>query len=161
MGINIGASELYSFSKTPLSYSQQKFRDSRMFASSAVELLMSYALNVSNIPTYQVNSSVYMKFFKPKVPVLILVGTYDANTQNGLGYWYQEGLGSMATVLNVPYNCHIPVTYDAPCVDGIVMQWFNSLGKSYDASCLSQIQEPDWDGSTQISRNYSYTIFGT
>jgi len=156
----IGVSELYSFSPHPLSYSQQVQRSARMFASGA-ELLVSYARNVTDFPRYEVDSSVYMKFATPTIPVLILVGTYDANTENGLGYWFQRGLGSMATVLNVPYNSHITLSADDLCVDSIVLQFFESLGKSYDTTCLNNFAAPDWDGSSQAVRNYSMQIFGT
>ena len=161
VAVTIGSSELYSFSKLPMAYTQQVQRSARMFATASVEMLLAYARNVTDYPLYTVNSSFYLKFAKPKVPVLILVGTYDGNTENGLGYWFQEGLGSKATLLNVPYNSHVTVAADNPCVDTIVLQFFNSLGKSYDISCLNSIPEPDWDGSSQTSRNYSYQIFGT
>jgi len=161
VAIAIGTSELYSYSKTPLSYSQQVQRSARMFASGSVEMLVAYGRNVTDLPLYTVNSTVYMKFAQPKVPVLILVGTFDANTENGLGYWLQEGLGHNTTLLNVPYNSHVTVAYDSPCVNNIVLQFFNSLGTNYDASCLQQIQEPNWDGSSQTSKNYSYQVFGT
>jgi pimeloyl-ACP methyl ester carboxylesterase len=159
--VNIAVSEVYSYSKSPLDYTRQVQRSSRMFADSGVELMISYARNVTEFPIYQVNPSVYMKFFQPKVPVLILVGTYDANTENGLGAWFQEGLGSMATLLNVPYNSHVTFSYDNPCVNNIILDFFESLGTSYDASCLQDIPNPDWDGSSQEVQDYSYQLFGT
>lgn len=161
LAINIGASELYSFARFPLNYPMQVQRSSRMFADAGVEMLIAYARNVTQLPLYQVNSSIYMKFAVPEVPVLILVGTYDANTENGLGFWLQQGLGNKSILLNVPYNSHVTLAPDAPCVDGIVLQFFASLGTSFDASCLTLISAPDWDGSSTTAQQYSLSIFGT
>lgn len=161
LALNIGSSELYSYSHRPLDYTMQVQRSARMFSDSGVEMLIAYARNVSGIPLYQVNSSVYMKFAVPQVPILILVGTYDANTENGLGFWFQEGLGNQSTLLNVPYNSHVTLAEDNPCVDGIVLEFFNSLGTSYDTSCLNYVPMPDWDGSTEAVQSFSQQIFGT
>lgn len=158
---SIGASELYSFSSDPLDYTRQVQRSSRMFADAGVEMLLAFARNVTDMPLYAVNSSVYLKFADPLCPVLILVGTYDANTENGLGFWFQQGLGPKAQLLNVPFNSHVTLAIDNPCVDGIVMEFFNSLGTSYDASCLDEVPAPDWDGSSQAAQDYSLSIFGT
>ena len=90
--VNIGASELYSFSGSPMSYTQQVQRSAQMFADSGVQMLLAYARNVTvGWPTWKVNETVYLKFAVPPCPVLILVGTLDANTENGLGFWFQEG----------------------------------------------------------------------
>lgn len=159
--LNIASSELYSYSKTPLPYEQQVQRSSRMLADSGVEMFIAFARNVTDIPLYQVNPSVYMKFAKIKVPVLILVGTLDANTENGLGYWFQEGLGNMSTLLNVPYNAHVTICQFCSCANDLVLQWFNSLGTSIDSSCLASMPAPDWDGSSQAVQQYSYNLFGT
>ena len=161
VAITIGVSELYSYSPHPLSYSQQVQRSARMFASAATELVVSYARNVTGFPRYEVDPTVYMKFARPTVPVMILVGTYDANTENGLGFWFQQGLGSMATLLNVPYNSHITLSADDPCVDSIVLNFFESLGKSYNTDCLKNFAAPDWDGSSQAVKDYAMQIFGT
>ena len=48
-----------------------------------------------------------------------------------------------------------------PCVDNIVLQFFQSLGTSYNTDCIEDIQEPDWDGSSQAAKDWSLEIFGT
>ena len=198
--MNIGASELYSFSGSPMDYTQQVQRSAQLFADSGVELLLAYARNVTvGWPIWQLNESVYLKFAVPPCPVLILVGTLDANTENGLGFWFQKGecylsekicaasrheisfavttplallrpltprpllpgLGNMSTLLNVPYNSHVTIAIDDLCVDNIALQFFQSLGTKYDTSCLSEIQEPNWDGSSSAAQDYSMTVFGT
>ena len=132
-----------------------------MNAVQGVEMLLAYARNVTDFPLYKVNPSVYLKFAKPTAPILILVGTLDANTENGLGFWFQEGLGNASTLLNVPYNAHVTICQNCYCANSLVLQWFNSLGTSLDSSCLADMPAPDWDGSSQIVQNYSYTLFGT
>lgn len=159
--VNIAASKVYSFSKTPLSYELQVQRSSRMLSSAGVEMLIAFARNVTDIPLYQVNPSYYMKFATITAPVLILVGTLDSNTENGLGYWFQEGLGNMSTLLNVPYNAHVTICQTCTCANSLVLQWFDSLGKSLDSSCLAGMSAPDWDGSSQAVQEYSNNLFGT
>jgi hypothetical protein len=123
-------------------------------------MTVSYARDVTSMPLYQ--AEYYMEFAnRPEVPILILVGTYDANTENGLGAWFQQGLGNNSHLLNVPYNSHVCFDFDAPCADSIILAFFQSLGESYDSSCLDDIEPPDFDGSTQEARNYSMQLFGT
>ena len=71
------------------------------------------------------------------------------------------GLGNMSTLLNVPFNSHVTLSPDSPCVDNIVLQFFQSLGLSYNPSCLSEFEEPDWDGSSSAAQSYALTVFGT
>jgi hypothetical protein len=45
----------------------------------------------------------YYKFSSAAdIPVLIIVGNLDTNTQNGLGAWYKDGFGDTATLLTLP-----------------------------------------------------------
>jgi len=163
--INIAVNELYSYSPNPLSFEHQKLRSSRMFGSAGVELLIAYAKNMSNpaFPPYQVNPTVFKHFATPPCPMIIMVGTMDVNTENGLGYWFQQGLGPMAELYNVPYNAHVTLSFDNPCPDSIMLNFFNSLGTDYDTSCLAEMasEVPDWAGSTQSSQNFSMSLFGT
>lgn len=157
-------SELYSFSTTPLNYSQQVTQTSRQMSDGSPQLIVSYAWDISKYPKYQVNSSTYRTFAKPNVPVLILVGTLDPNTENGLGYYFQKGLGSKSILLNIPYGTHGSINYNTPCINSIVLSFIQSLGTNYNTSCLvhsPDIYPPDFDGVLEITKNLSYHYFGT
>ena len=41
------------------------------------------------------------------------------------------------------------------------MQYFQSLGTTYNTDCISYIQEPAWAGSTQAAMDWSMQVFGT
>lgn len=162
--VNIGVSELYSFAPTPLSYSQQVTQTARQMSDGSAQFVTSYASDVSSFPHYEVNPATYRTFASPNVPVLILVGTLDPNTENGLGYYFQSGLGSSATLLSIPYSAHGCISYDTPCVNSIALSFFVSLGQSYNTSCLTTSPDytiPDFDGVLQSTKDLSMQYFGT
>jgi hypothetical protein len=162
--VNIGVSELYSFSSTPLNYSQQVTQTSRQMSDGSAQFVTSFASDVSSYPHYEVNPATYRTFASPNVPVLILVGTLDPNTEHGLGYYFQSGLGSNATLLSIPYGTHGAISYDTPCVNSIVLSFFLSLGQSYDTSCLTTSPDftaPDFNGVLQSTKDLSMHFFGT
>lgn len=169
VAIIIGASELYSYAgNNSLTYQQQLIVGPRNLASAMVNYIVAYALQ-QNFPVYTPNPLYFKKFFTPSYPVLILVGTFDANTENGLGTWLKTALDNNApgktTLLNVPYTCHIsvnPSTAAGYCAIGIAATWWATTGGSTgDISCLSQIQIPDWDGSSNATKAFSMSTFGT
>lgn len=128
------------------------------------QLIVSYAWDVSKYPKYKVNSTTYKTFAKPNVPVLILVGTLDPNTENGLGYYFQKGLGNQATLINIPYATHGSINYNTPCINSIVSSFIQSLGTNYNTNCLIEspdIYPPDFEGKLEITKNLSYQYFGT
>lgn len=162
--VNIAVSELYSFSSTPLTYSQQITQTARQMSDGSAQFVVSYASDVSMYPRYVVNPSTYRTFAQPKVPVLILVGTLDPNTEHGLGYFFKKGLGDNATLLSIPYATHGSISYDTPCVNSIVLSFLESSGKTYDTSCISTSPDfyaPDFNGGLQSTMETSTTYFGT
>jgi len=137
-------------------------------ASAMVNYLVAYAIYENKFPVYTPNPLYFKKIFKPTYPVLILVGTFDANTENGLGLWLQTALNapSLVTLVNIPYTGHITVDpSQGPagfCAIGIAANWWASTGKSTgDIACLSQIKPPDWDGSEIQTQGFSSATFGT
>lgn len=100
------------------------------------------------------------------MPVLILVGTLDPNTNQGLGPWFRDGLrggssSSDVSLLVVPYSAHGTLNQDAICVDTITSAFINSLGTNYDSSCLSDLVAPDFEGTQTSSQDLSEDLFGT
>ena len=45
------------------------------------QLVVSFARNVSKFPTYTPNPDTYLQFAIPTMPILILAGTLDPNTE--------------------------------------------------------------------------------
>lgn len=164
LGTNIMVNELYSFgtsSVQTLTYDQQLVATGRVLSTGCGELAHSYAKYKFPWPKYTPNPETYLKFASPTYPVLILVGTLDSNTENGLGKWFKDGLGSFATLLHVPYANHGTFAYDAPCVDSIVVEFFSTKGVLGDTSCLNDLLPPDFDGSENITQELSKKYFGT
>ena len=172
IAIIIGTSELYSYAgPNALTYQQQLVVGPRNLASAMTNYLVAYAISIG-FPVYTPNSLYFKKFFTPTCPVLIFVGTFDSNTENGLGTWYQTALNvnaapgkGLVTLLNVPYTCHItndPTTAAGYCAIGISANWWASTGKSTGSIvCLSQIPIPDWDGSSSEMQAFSNATFNT
>jgi pimeloyl-ACP methyl ester carboxylesterase len=163
LGMNIAISELYSFAgKEALTYDQQLLLTGRAFSSDG-GLSNAYAIYVSNFPQYPHNPQTYLKFANTDKPILILVGTLDPNTEQGLGPWFQQGLGTNHTqLITVPYATHGTVAYDAPCVDSISAQFIGSLGKAkLNTTCLNSLVPPDFDGSNNDTQDLSMQYFGT
>ena len=65
-----------------------------------------------------------------------------------MGPWLENGLDSdNVTLLTVPYAVHGTFNSYDTCVQSIVVEYFGSMGSSYDASCLNDYPAPDFDGS--------------
>jgi hypothetical protein len=92
---------------------------------------------------------------------LILVGSLDPQTPQGLGVWFQNGLGKNAKLVTVPYALHGTLDPSNPCVISIATQFFASQGAGFDSSCLKSIQSPDFDGSEEEAQQISLQAFGT
>ena len=162
LAVTIGTSEVYSLAgPRALTYDQQVQESSRLLSEGSGQFVTSYARDVSNVPLYVPNPATFFKFAHPSVPVLILVGTMDPNTEQGLGPWLQNGLGGNATLLTVPYSAHGTVNPSNLCVDSILLEFISSLGQSYDPSCLSSIPQPDWEGTEEATEQLSMSLFGT
>eukprot|EP01040_Poterioochromonas_malhamensis_P011488 gene11488-12524_t len=163
LGMNLGANELYSFEgNNSLTYDQQVLLTNRLFATGGGELSVSYAIYESKLPSYKPNPSTYKKFANITIPVLILVGTLDPNTIQGLGFWYKQGLGNSTTLVTVPYAVHGTVNPDATCVNQMAADFINSLGQgSINTTCLNSLQPPDFDGSEASTQSYSLHYFNT
>lgn len=162
LAIIIGASEIYSFAgENALSYEQQVFISNRLLADATPQFVISYGRDISNFPLFTPNTTFYKKIAEPTYPVLILVGTYDTNTENGLGLWLRNGFGKHANLVNFPYGCHGLVSPDYPCALDIAFTFFNSSGQSYDASCIASVAAPDWDGNETATQSWSKKNFNT
>lgn len=164
LAINIGTNELYSYAgSTALTYTDQLLLTSRVFNDASPQLVTSYAKYVHNFPQYNYSESkYYLQFAKPTVPVLVVVGTLDANTENGLGPWFRNGLGKHAQLVVVPYASHGTFAYGQDCINGIIMNFLSSLGQDkINRTCLPHIPAPNFDGSTQDSQDFAYDNFGT
>jgi pimeloyl-ACP methyl ester carboxylesterase len=164
LGVNIAVNELYSFQpkNQSITYKEQVFLTNVMFADGGGQLTNSYALYESNFPSYPHNPNTYLKFANVSVPVLILVGTLDPNTIQGLGLWFHNGLGNTSQLITVPYATHGTANPGAPCVDGIITEFFATLGTAQlDTSCLNDLVPPDFDGSEAQTQSLSQEYFGT
>ena len=162
LAVNIGASEVYSLAgPRAQTYAEQVARTARLLTDGGGQFVSSYARDVSRIPLFTPNPSTYLKFAAPTVPVLVLVGTFDPNTEQGLGPWLQNGLGASAQLLVVPYSAHGTVNPDNPCVDSILVQFLSSLGQEYNSSCLLNIPQPDWEGTSNATQQLALSFFGT
>lgn len=161
LGLNIAASELYSANKeTELSYDEQVQLVGRSFASGGGEIPMSYVRYETKWTPYEFTAS-NRKFAQPKMPVYILVGTLDPNTENGLGAWFRDGLGASAQLIEVPYEVHGTFNYYNTCVQGIVLQILSTRGAGpIDESCLAALPPPDFDGKDEATQQMSLTAFG-
>ena len=168
LAMAVATSELYSFAPPgqELDYDFQVRYTGRLFASAGVQLSVSYGISVDHWPRYTVNPTVFRKFAKPTMPVLILVGTMDPNTEYGLGSVFQEGLSegnpSANVVLGtVPYANHGTLEPDAYCVQSIILPFLKSFGaQPANLTCLSQLPCPDFEGAQAATQNYSTSIFG-
>lgn len=161
LAIIIGTSELYSFAgDRALSYSNQVVQASRLFTSGA-ELVVSYARD-NGFPRYTPNPTTYKKFATPNVPLLLLVGTLDPQTENGLGAWFVDGLGANATLTTVPYAAHGTVGPSDPCVLQIATDYLLAFGtRPANTSCLASESAPDFEGSLSSTQEFSLASFGT
>ena len=164
LGINILASELYSLAdaNSSLSYENQLVVMSRLFSDGGGQYSSSFARDVSHWPRYTPNP-ISRTFASPAVPVLILAGTLDPNTQFGLGKWYRGGLGVNAQLVEVPYATHGTLTATDTCVHLILTDFFTSWGTSVNTSCIysDYYSLPDFDGSEAPAQGLSQYMFGT
>ena len=162
LGMNIGSNEVYSFlpEDEALNYQQAIFTSNLLF--SAGPYSIPYAIYESKFPRYTPNPQTYMKFANVSIPILILVGTLDSNTIQGLGVWFQNGLGNTSRLITVPYATHGTVSYDTPCVNSFVIEFLYSLGTAeLDTSCLNDLPAPDFDGSEPATQSLSLEYFNT
>lgn len=164
LAINIGTNELYSYAGSKaLTYTDQVLLTSRLFNDAGPQFVTSYSKYECKFPQYNFSESkYYMQFAKPTVPVLVVVGTLDANTENGLGPWFRNGLGKHAQLVVVPYASHGTFAYGQDCINSIIMTFLSSLGQDkINRTCLSHIPAPDFDGSSEDSQKFAYENFGT
>lgn len=161
LGLNIGGSELYAANKeTELNYDQQVQQVGRSFASGGGEIAMSYVRYETKWKPYEFNAT-NRKIARPSMPVYVLVGTLDPNTENGLGTWFRDGLGPYAQLIEVPYEVHGTFNYYNACVQGIVLQILATRGAGpIDQSCLALLPPPDFDGVEEATQQMSMTAFG-
>jgi hypothetical protein len=159
LGVNIGASELYSpDNSTELNYDQVVLFGKRVMVGG--DYTMAHARYKTNAKLYTYNPN-NKKYAKPTFPVYLLTGTLDPQTPNGYAHWYGNGLGSSATVLDVPFEAHGTFNYENKCVQSIVLQILNTWGKGpLDTSCLAFQTPPDFDGSDADTQQLSVTAFG-
>lgn len=161
LAVNIGASEVYSYGSRSLAlnYSEQVLLTSRVFADASPELQVSFARQFW--PLYTPHSETYMRFARPTVPVIVMVGTLDPNTPHGNGIWLANGLGDNATLITVPFAAHGTFSPGADCPNSIISRFLLSLGKKPDTTCLSQIPPPDFGGAQNSTIRLSNEFFGT
>ena len=162
LGVNIVASELYTQSSpnVSLTYDDQLLLVSRQFSDGGGQYTNSFARDKSNWPLYQPNL-ISESFSNTTVPVLILIGTLDPNTQFGLGPWLRDALGKNTLLVEVPYATHGTLTPTDTCVQSIITEFFSSWGESVDTDCTANYVTPDFDGSGKDAQGISMYMFGT
>ena len=143
-----------------LTYADQVIRSSRAMTDAGPEYTLSLARE-----TYPVfpPSPFYMKYANPSMPVLVMVGTFDCNTPNGLGVYMSSGLGKNAQLVNVPFASHGLLSAAAmPCTSNMILSFLLGFGSNaVDATCMSEIPFPDFDGSEDATKDTSFMYFGT
>ena len=159
LGVNIGASELYSAnSATELNYDQVVMFGKRVIVPN--DYTMAHAKYKTNAKLYTYNAT-NKQYAKPTYPVYLLTGTLDPQTPNGYAHWFANGLGSSAKVIDIPFEVHGVFNYDNTCVQSIVLQILNTWGKGpLDTACLAFQRPPDFDGSDVSTQQLSVTAFG-
>ena len=165
LSLLIGTSELYSYAvppAAPLTYEQQVAQSTRRLSSAGVELLVSYARDVSKVPLYPPHPAIYRRFAILKAPLLMLVGTLDPQTPHGLGRWFAAGLGPNTRLVTVPFAAHGTLNPGDPCVLEMVSDYLTSFGaRTANASCLERRSPPDFEGLTKDVQGTARDAFGT
>jgi pimeloyl-ACP methyl ester carboxylesterase len=171
LSVIISSNEFYSYAggvggPNGMSYSQQVNQTARLLADATPQTMAAFARDSgSGVPRYTPNAATAMKVAQPSVPLLITVGTLDANTPQGMGLWLANALGSNARLLTIPYATHGTVSPASPCVTNIALNFLLSFGAisaaGVDSSCLSTLSPPDFDGQLQATQQLSQTFFGT
>jgi hypothetical protein len=159
LGVNIGASELYSPNvSTELNYTQVLMFGKRVIVGN--DYTMAHARYETNAKLYTYNAT-NKQYAKPTYPVYLLTGTLDPQTPNGYAHWFANGLGSSAKVIDIPFEVHGVFNYENTCVQAIVLQILNTWGKGpLDTACLAFQRPPDFDGSDANTQQLSVTAFG-
>ena len=138
--------------------------DKRQLSIGGAEFTTSFARDKTSWPKYKPNMTYYKKFAQPKVPTLILSGTFDVNTLNGMALWEKTAWGPNAQFANVPYLSHGliqgPNTL-TDCPTQIIADWMINFGKNVNMKCLSEIPAPDFDGYLSATQDQSQIYFGT
>ncbi|KAI9007744.1 Alpha/Beta hydrolase protein [Hyaloraphidium curvatum] len=160
LAVVLGASELYTYANnTDMTYAAQVNRTARMLTDAGPQLSVSLARET--VPRYNPDPRVFKRYAKPTMPVMILAGTLDPNTPQGLGPWFRDGLGN-ATLVTVPYAAHGTLEPTALCVGSIAFPFLLSFGAVRPGTaCLANITAPDFQGDSQQTKLASRQFFGT
>jgi len=161
---NIGTSELYTNFDPPRSLEEQFTLDASLVVSANTQIQMGNAYSIwPRYPPDQYQN----QFFNTTIPILLIEGELDPQTDHGWGVHASTHLSGPAQIfVSVPYAPHgtiffSPATNSAniSCGIQIMTSFFLSNGLKPDKSCLTQLIPPDFDGVTPTTIALSELFF--
>lgn len=162
IGIIVGANEVYSNSRTPLTYAQQTLLASRAFADAGAPF-MALVRESGNGPLFSPVAETHNRIARPTRPLLIMDAGLDSNTYYGNGVFTRDAMGANATLVTVPWAWHGTLDPNQPCAASIIVAFLTAFGADPqpNTSCLANAPVPDYEGLGAAAKARAMSAFDT